>query len=99
MASACASRLISHARRCRASSPGDRRRRISCTMGPGSAIVAGVTCPRLRAARPAPVPDLPLAVARAHEQDVALLGVGGVDDRDGVGLLEAGEEEEVGVLT
>ena len=62
--------------------------------GVGAVVGDGALHPR-----PSPVPDLPLAVARAHEQDVALLGVGGVDDRDGVGLLEAGEEEEVGVLT
>jgi len=44
------------------------------------------------------VPDLHLAVARAHEQHVALLGVRRVEDRHRVRLVEPGEEEEVGVL-
>src|SRR4029450_3869587 len=41
------------------------------------------------------VPDLHLAVARAHEEDEALLGVGRIEDGDGVGLVEARQEEEV----
>ena len=56
--------------------------------------------PRHRAFDPrsVAVPDLHLAVARPHEQDVTLLDVRRIEDRDGVGLVEAGEEEEVGGL-
>jgi hypothetical protein len=49
-------------------------------------------------ARTAPVPDFHLAVPRTHEQDVPLLDVRGIDDGDGVGLVEPGEEEEVARL-
>ena len=49
-------------------------------------------------ARAVAVPGLLLPVPRAHEEHVALLGVGGVEDRHRVGLAEAGEEEEVGAL-
>ena len=49
-------------------------------------------------ARAPSVPDLHLAVTRTDEQDEALLGVSGVDHRDGIGLVEPGEEVEVGLL-
>src|SRR5436309_2038321 len=43
-------------------------------------------------------PDLHLPIAGPDEEDVSLLGVRGVDDGDGVRLVEAGQEEEVGAL-
>src|SRR5439155_20167657 len=43
-------------------------------------------------------PDLQLPVAGSDEEDVPLLGVRRVDDGDGVGLVEARQEEEVGAL-
>src|SRR5262249_34932315 len=45
-----------------------------------------------------PVPDLHLAIARAHEEDEPLLGVGWIEDRDRIRLVEPGQEEEVGSL-
>ena len=48
--------------------------------------------------RPPAVPHLHLAVARPDEEHEALLRVSGVDDRHRVGLVESGEEVEVGVL-
>ena len=47
---------------------------------------------------PVPVPDLEVAVAGTHEQHVGLAGVLGVDERHGIGFVEAGEEEEGRVL-
>src|SRR6266852_2348688 len=44
-------------------------------------------------------PDLHLAVARADKEDEPLLGIRGVEDGDGVGLVEPRQEEEVGGLT
>src|SRR5438876_1886195 len=43
-------------------------------------------------------PDLRLPVAGPDEEDVPLLGVRRVDNGDGVRLVEAGQEEEVGAL-
>jgi Xaa-Pro aminopeptidase len=47
---------------------------------------------------PEPVPRLHLGVPWAHEEDVLLGGVGGIEHSYCVGLGEAGEEEEVGAL-
>ena len=44
------------------------------------------------------VPDLHFRVSWTDEEHIRLGGVGGIDDRHRVGLVEAGEEEEVGVL-
>ena len=49
-------------------------------------------------ARPMAGPDLHLPVARPHEEHEALLGVGRVEHRDRVRLVEAGQEVEVGRL-
>jgi hypothetical protein len=44
------------------------------------------------------VPDLHLAVSRTDEEDVALLGVGGIDHGHGIGLVEASQKEEAARL-
>ncbi len=45
-----------------------------------------------------PIPDLHLPIAGPHEQHDPLPGMSGVEQQDGVGLVEAREEEEVGGL-
>jgi hypothetical protein len=48
---------------------------------------------------PVAIPDLHVPVSRPHEEDIPLLCVAGIDHRNGVRLIKAGQEVEVAVLT
>ena len=68
---------------------------------PSSAIGNAASAPSRRGAFDASarsVPDLALGIARAHEEHRLVLRVLGRQNEHGLGLVEAGQVEEVGVL-